>query len=69
MGSREVEGRLEDLLESELASIGGALKIRLDKCPLAKYAIKGSPLPPLPAKPNTLYSRESFVDTVCWTLG
>ena len=30
---------------------------------------KGSPLPPVPAKPNTLYSRGSFVDNVCWTVG
>ena len=26
---------------------------------------KGSPSPPVPAKPNTLYSRGSFVDIVC----
>ena len=30
---------------------------------------KGSPSPPVPAKPNKLYSRGSFVDIVCWTVG
>ena len=30
---------------------------------------KGSPQPPVPAKPNTLYSRGRFVDMVCWTVG
>ena len=30
---------------------------------------KGSPSPPVPAKPNILYSRGSFVDIVCWTVG
>ena len=30
---------------------------------------KESPSPPVPAKPNILYSRGSFVDIVCWTVG
>ena len=30
---------------------------------------KGSPSPPVPAKPNILYSRGMFVDIVCWTVG
>ena len=29
---------------------------------------KGSPLPPVPAKPNILYSSGRFVDMVCWTV-
>ena len=32
--------------------------------PTRKY-----PQPPVPAKPNMLYSRERFVDMVCWTVG
>jgi hypothetical protein len=31
--------------------------------------IRKSPEPPVPAKPNVLYSRERFVDMVCWTVG
>ena len=27
-----------------------------------------SPYPPVPAEPNILYSRERFVDIVCWTV-
>ena len=30
---------------------------------------KESPSPPVPAKPNTLYSRGSFVAIVCWIVG
>ena len=30
---------------------------------------KGPPAPPVPAKPNILYSRGSFVDIFCWTVG
>ena len=32
-------------------------------------ALFGSPSSPVPAKPNILYNRESFVDIVCWTVG
>ena len=35
----------------------------------AHKAHKGSSSPPVPAKPNILYSRGSFVDIVCWTVG
>ena len=31
--------------------------------------IRKSPKPPVPAKPNVLYSRGRFVDMVCWTVG
>ena len=31
-------------------------------------AHEGPPSPPVPAKPNTLYSRGSFVDIVRWTV-
>ena len=31
--------------------------------------IRDPPSPPVPAKPNMLYSRGSFVDIVCWTVG
>ena len=33
------------------------------------FSRKASPSPPVPAKPNTLYSRGRFVYIVCWTVG
>ena len=36
---------------------------------LAPIGHEGPPKPPVPAKPNILYSREKFVDIVCWTVG
>ena len=33
------------------------------------WTIRKAPKPPVPAKPNVLYSRGKFVDMVCWTVG
>ena len=41
-------------------------------CPDAQkhyYFVRKSPKPPVPAKPNVLYSRVRFIDIVCWTVG